>query len=361
MAAASTPDGAVPTAPRSTFACLWCGASWTVRSADDLEGYAQLCPDCLGKAGENPFLRFRLRAALEARAAAQTPPPVAAAAESAGAADAPVAESIPGAMGLEMVAYYEARAAEYDDWYLRRGRYAHGPIHDAAWNAELDAAGRWLDGLADGARPHRRARGGNRLVVAAACRQGRAVADGCGAGAPRTCARAPGGPRTARPSPRPRRVGRARGRSGRGPVRRVLAEPRRTRPDCGFPGPRPAMARTARSDRPDRLAGRSPVGRRRSRSAGRRTAPSAGSPMAASSRSSRSTARPTRSLPPSDPPASWTSRSRRPAGSSWSRPRFVGDSRRRVPPQRPKRAANRQVNRHGATAEAEIRVRYSRR
>jgi demethylmenaquinone methyltransferase/2-methoxy-6-polyprenyl-1,4-benzoquinol methylase len=46
-----------------------------------------------------------------------------------------------------LIPYYEARAAEYDDWYLRRGRYARGPIHDAAWNAELDAAGRWLDGL----------------------------------------------------------------------------------------------------------------------------------------------------------------------------------------------------------------------
>jgi hypothetical protein len=46
-----------------------------------------------------------------------------------------------------MIAYYEARAGEYDDWYLRRGRYAHGPIHDAAWNAELDTAGRWLDAL----------------------------------------------------------------------------------------------------------------------------------------------------------------------------------------------------------------------
>ena len=46
-----------------------------------------------------------------------------------------------------LIPYYEARAPEYDDWYLRRGRYARGPIHDAAWNAELDAAGRWLDGL----------------------------------------------------------------------------------------------------------------------------------------------------------------------------------------------------------------------
>jgi len=46
-----------------------------------------------------------------------------------------------------MVAYYEARAEEYDDWYLRHGRYARGPIHDAAWNAELDGAGTWLDSL----------------------------------------------------------------------------------------------------------------------------------------------------------------------------------------------------------------------
>jgi len=46
-----------------------------------------------------------------------------------------------------MIDYYQARAPEYDDWYLRRGRYARGAIHDAAWAAELDAAGRWLDGL----------------------------------------------------------------------------------------------------------------------------------------------------------------------------------------------------------------------
>ena len=43
--------------------------------------------------------------------------------------------------------YYEARAGEYDDWYLRRGRYAHGPVHDLAWQMELDAATTWLDGL----------------------------------------------------------------------------------------------------------------------------------------------------------------------------------------------------------------------
>ncbi len=46
-----------------------------------------------------------------------------------------------------MRAYYAARAPEYDDWYLRRGRYSHGVIADAAWNAELDSATQWLDAL----------------------------------------------------------------------------------------------------------------------------------------------------------------------------------------------------------------------
>jgi Methyltransferase domain len=122
-----------PSRPRATFDCLWCGRSWTTRSPDDLEGWAQLCPDCLGKAGDNPFLKFRLRDAIVARGAATgEKPPAAAAGE-------PPVDSL--------VDYYEARAGEYDDWYLRRGRYARGPIHDAAWNAELDGAGTWLDGL----------------------------------------------------------------------------------------------------------------------------------------------------------------------------------------------------------------------
>lgn len=133
-------------APRPTFDCLWCGRSWTTRSADDLEGWAKLCPDCLGKAGDNAFLRFRLRDALAARSGASHP-----ATDTAETTepDPPAPEiARPAAdVGAEMVAYYEARAGEYDDWYLRRGRYARGPIHDAAWNAELDAAGRWLDAL----------------------------------------------------------------------------------------------------------------------------------------------------------------------------------------------------------------------
>ena len=122
---------------RARFDCLWCGAAHACRGPDDLEGWAQLCPDCVGKAGDNGFLRFRLRQALTERgaAAASVPPAMTPAVP-------PIAHR-----DAELVAYYEARAPEYDDWYLRRGRYARGPIHDTAWNAELDAAGRWLDGL----------------------------------------------------------------------------------------------------------------------------------------------------------------------------------------------------------------------
>ena len=128
--------------PRATFDCLWCGRSWATRTPDDLEGWAQLCPDCLSRAGENEFLRFRLRDAIVARGAAAGGGTAAAGGGGAAAA----AEGSPD-YDAEMLAYYEGRAGEYDDWYLRRGRYARGPIHDAAWNAELDGAGTWLDGL----------------------------------------------------------------------------------------------------------------------------------------------------------------------------------------------------------------------
>jgi hypothetical protein len=140
---------------RATFDCLWCGAAHTCRGPGDLEGWAQLCPDCIGKAGDNGFLRFRLRQALTERGAAGGAGGVAVAEAAAG----PETEAGPGEpnhppatapdsdVDADLLAYYEARAPEYDDWYLRRGRYERGPIHDAAWNAELDAAGRWLDEL----------------------------------------------------------------------------------------------------------------------------------------------------------------------------------------------------------------------
>lgn len=121
------------------FACLWCGQEHTPRRPDDLEAYARLCPTCLGRAGENEFLRFRLKRALAERATGVQAP-------------VPAGPRIPAptrrpSIDDEMRAYYAARADEYDDFYLRRGRYEHGPVHDVAWQTELDQATRWLDDL----------------------------------------------------------------------------------------------------------------------------------------------------------------------------------------------------------------------
>ena len=135
---------------RASFDCLWCGKSWSTRSAHDLEGWAQLCAECVGRAGDNEFLRYRLRQAFEERATAARGD------QKAPASSAPVVKEDARPQSAtataerpadDVVAYYEARAPEYDDWYLRRGRYSHGAVHDAVWNAELDAAGRWLDSL----------------------------------------------------------------------------------------------------------------------------------------------------------------------------------------------------------------------
>ncbi|MEO8437037.1 MAG: class I SAM-dependent methyltransferase [Chloroflexota bacterium] len=94
----------------------------------------------MGKAGDNGFLRARLRQALTERGAAAGSGAVAVAA-------GPARSEVTSDPDADLLAYYEARAGEYDDWYLRRGRYERGPVHDAAWNAELDIAGRWLDEL----------------------------------------------------------------------------------------------------------------------------------------------------------------------------------------------------------------------
>ena len=58
---------------RPSFDCLWCGTHHETRGSDDLEGWAQLCPACVGRAGDNEFLRFRLRRALEERTRASRP------------------------------------------------------------------------------------------------------------------------------------------------------------------------------------------------------------------------------------------------------------------------------------------------
>src|SRR4030095_12875320 len=37
----------------------------------------------------------------------------------------------------EQVEYYQARAGEYDEWFLREGRYDRGPEHRASWFREV--------------------------------------------------------------------------------------------------------------------------------------------------------------------------------------------------------------------------------
>jgi SAM-dependent methyltransferase len=130
---------------RATFDCLWCGRPSTAASEADLTGWASLCADCLERAQDNQFLRYRLRTALRERSggaggaagavAASTGAPTGTSAVVAAAPD----------LDRESRDYYAARAQEYDDWYLRRGRYSRGPARDLAWHAELDEATAWLD------------------------------------------------------------------------------------------------------------------------------------------------------------------------------------------------------------------------
>jgi SAM-dependent methyltransferase len=128
---------------RATFDCLWCGTAWTTRGPSDLEGWALLCPTCLGRAGSNPFLKGRLRKALSDRVAESQ---VTVAGEPSSAPDHAVVHGPPPARprGAGAVPAYPAFP---DDWFLRRGPFERGAIHDAAWAAELDMVTRWLDGL----------------------------------------------------------------------------------------------------------------------------------------------------------------------------------------------------------------------
>jgi SAM-dependent methyltransferase len=132
---------------RARFSCLWCGTDWQTRSPEDLEGWAQLCPACLGRAGDNTFLRARLRSAIAARGAAASggrgpdgAPPADSATSAGSGVDA--ATRAPRRAGVPSV-----QPALPGDWFLRRDEFARGAIHDAAWDAELDMVTRWLDGL----------------------------------------------------------------------------------------------------------------------------------------------------------------------------------------------------------------------
>jgi SAM-dependent methyltransferase len=125
---------------RASFDCLWCGRAHRTRTGEDLEGWAGLCPDCVGRAGDNGFLRFRLRAAIEERSRAARAP-VAATVERRPSAPASVEVDL----DAEMQAYYAARAPEYDDVYLHRGTQSGGPVLDLWFDRELDEATQWLD------------------------------------------------------------------------------------------------------------------------------------------------------------------------------------------------------------------------
>ena len=37
----------------------------------------------------------------------------------------------------QQIAYYQARATEYDEWFLRQGRYDHGEEHRRQWWSEV--------------------------------------------------------------------------------------------------------------------------------------------------------------------------------------------------------------------------------
>lgn len=45
---------------------------------------------------------------------------------------------VPAPILEEMVAYYRARAPEYDEWWQRQGRYDRGPAANARWFAEIE-------------------------------------------------------------------------------------------------------------------------------------------------------------------------------------------------------------------------------
>ncbi len=108
---------------REAFDCLWCGRAHRTRSSEDLEGWAGLCPECVGRAGDNGFLRFRVRSALQERARAAASPD----------------------LDAEMKAYYAARAPDYDKIYGQRGGVAGGSVLDLWRERELDEITGWLD------------------------------------------------------------------------------------------------------------------------------------------------------------------------------------------------------------------------
>jgi demethylmenaquinone methyltransferase/2-methoxy-6-polyprenyl-1,4-benzoquinol methylase len=58
-----------------------------------------------------------------------------------------VLEPVDDALLDEQLAYYRARADEYDDWFERRGRYDRGAAATEAWASEVEIVRGWLRAL----------------------------------------------------------------------------------------------------------------------------------------------------------------------------------------------------------------------
>ncbi len=58
--------------------------------------------------------------------------------------------AVPAGTLAEQIAYYRARAAEYDEWFYRRGRFDRSPETNARWFAEAEEVYAALDALAPG-------------------------------------------------------------------------------------------------------------------------------------------------------------------------------------------------------------------
>ena len=115
---------------RASFDCLWCGAPYRAARPDDLEGWAQLCPACLGRAGENPFLRFRLRAAMDDRARSHGSAPASAGSSVADLPPAAAPASVAGADG-----------ADVPDHAGKRGHGLRGPADPRLSSPQHDGQG----------------------------------------------------------------------------------------------------------------------------------------------------------------------------------------------------------------------------
>jgi demethylmenaquinone methyltransferase/2-methoxy-6-polyprenyl-1,4-benzoquinol methylase len=50
----------------------------------------------------------------------------------------------------DQIAYYQARAGEYDEWFLRQGRYDRGPQANSQWFREIERVQQALDAFRPG-------------------------------------------------------------------------------------------------------------------------------------------------------------------------------------------------------------------